>query len=148
MISNGVDKKLIIRKINLISKDLKFLKPISCLSEKEYFKSLIWEVQAERYLERIIGRMIDINYHLITGLGNPPPPDYFQSFTELGKLKILPFEFSQKIASYAGLRNRLVHEYNTIDERKIYQKTKESMKEIPKYLKYIERFISNQKGLF
>ena len=142
-----IDKELIIRKINLISKDLKFLRSISNLTEKEYFKSPNWEVQAERYLERIIGRMTDINYHLITELGNPPPPDYFQSFTELGKLKILPLDFSRKIASYAGLRNRIVHEYNSLDERKIYQKTKESMKDIPKYLKYIEKLITHQKKL-
>ena len=58
-----IDKTLIFRKINLISKDLKALKPISNLSEKEYFQNPIWEVQTERYLERIIGRMIDINYH-------------------------------------------------------------------------------------
>lgn len=141
-----IDKKLIFRKIALISKDLKSLKSISFLSEKEYFKSSLWEVQSERYLERIIGRMIDINYHLITELDNPPPPDYFQSFTELGKLKILPFKFSREIASYAGLRNRLVHEYNSLDERKIYQKTKEAVEEIPKYLKYIEKFVTNQKG--
>jgi len=136
-----IDKRLIIRKISLISKDLKPLKSISFLSKEEYFKSPIWEVQAERYLERIIGRIIDINYHLITELGNPPPPDYFQSFIELGKLKILPFEFSQKIASYAGLRNRLVHEYNALDEGKIYQAINKAMKDIPKYLRYIEKFI-------
>lgn len=142
-----IDEKLIIRKINLISKDLKALKPISDLTKEEYFKSPIWEVQAERYLERIIGRMIDINYHLITETGNPPPPDYFQSFTELGKLKILPFEFSQEIAHYAGLRNRIVHEYNSLDEEKIRRKTIEAMENIPKYLKHIEKLINKSKKL-
>lgn len=142
-----VDKQLVIRKINLISKDLKALKSISLLPEKEYLKTPIWEVQVERYLERIIGRMIDINYHLVTELGNPPPADYFQSFIKLGKLRILPLEFSQKIAHLAGLRNRITHEYNSLDEKKIYKATREAVKNIPKYLKHIDDFIFKQKGL-
>ena len=113
-----VNKDLIYRKIKLISKDLKGLKQISYLSEKEYVANPIWEIQVERHLERIIGRMIDINYHIITEIGDPPPSDYFESFVNLGKLKVLPKEFSQEIASYAGLRNRLVHEYNSLDEKK------------------------------
>ena len=140
-----IDKNLISRKINLIIKDLKPLKSISYLSEKEYLRNSIWEVQAERYLERIIGRMIDINYHIITESGNSPPPDYFQSFIELGKLKILPLEFSREIASLAGLRNRIVHEYNTLDERKIYKATKEAMKNIPKYLQFIVKSTNERK---
>jgi len=136
-----VNKDLIYRKIKLISKDLKGLKQISYLSEKEYFANPILEIQVERHLERIIGRMIDINYHIITEIGDPPPSDYFESFVNLGKLKVLPKEFSQEIASYAGLRNRLVHEYNFLDEKKIYQAMKKLMKDIPKYFQYIEKYI-------
>jgi uncharacterized protein YutE (UPF0331/DUF86 family) len=140
-----IDKDLIFRKINLISKDLKALKPISELSEKKYLQNQILEVQTERYLERIIGRMIDINYHIITENGNSPPHDYFQSFTELGKLRILPLEFSQKIANLAGLRNRISHEYNSLDERKIYRALKGVIKDVPRYLKFIEKFTENKK---
>lgn len=140
-----VDKTLVLRKINLISKDLKALKPISNLSEKEYLRNPIWEVQTERYLERIIGRMIDINYHFITETNNPPPPNYFQSFIELGRLKVLPPEFARNIAGLAGLRNRIVHEYNTLDEAKVYKAIREATKDIPKYLSHIEKFIRNQK---
>lgn len=113
-----IDQKLIYRKINLIGKDLQALKPISRLSEKEYFKKKEYEILTERYLERIITRVIDINYHLIVETGNPPPKDYFNSFIELGKMRILPYDFSQKMARYAGLRNRLVHEYNSLDEKR------------------------------
>ena len=140
-----IDKKLIHRKINFIIKDLKKLKPISLLSEKEYFKKIDYEILTERYLERIIIRMIDINYHLVVATGNPPPKDYFNSFIELGRLKILPRDFAQKIAQYAGLRNRLVHEYNNLDEKKVYKAMKQSIKDFPKYLKYIEKFINKKK---
>lgn len=140
-----IDKKLIHRKINLIGKDLQSLKPISLLSEKEYFKKPEYEILTERYLERIITRVIDINYHLIVESGNPPPKDYFSSFTELGKIKILPYDFSQKLAQYSGLRNRLVHEYNSLDEKKVYLASKSIIKDLPQYFRHIEKFLKEEK---
>jgi uncharacterized protein YutE (UPF0331/DUF86 family) len=142
--SNGIDKVLIHRKITLIAKDLRELKPISLLSQIDYFKKIDYEILAERYLERIITRMIDINYHLIVASNNPPPKDYFTSFTELVKLRILPRDFAERLAKYAGLRNRLVHEYNTLDERKVYLAVKSIVKDLPHYLDYIEEFIERK----
>jgi uncharacterized protein YutE (UPF0331/DUF86 family) len=49
----------------------------------------------------------------------------------MGKLKALSYDFSQKLAQYAGLRNRLVHKYNELDERKIYKDLKKSIRDIP-----------------
>jgi uncharacterized protein YutE (UPF0331/DUF86 family) len=140
-----IDKKLVYRKINLIAKDLQKVKPISLLSQKEYFKKIDYEILTERYLERIITRMIDINYHLIVESGNPPPKDYFSSFVELEKMEVLSYDFSRKLAQYAGLRNRLVHEYNELDEKKVYKALKQSLKDIPKYLRSIEDFIEKKK---
>ena len=51
----------------MIDKEL-VTKPVA-----EYLASATDEVLAERYLERIIGRMIDINYHVLTESGQPPP---------------------------------------------------------------------------
>lgn len=136
-----VDKTLIIRKITLISEDFEALKSLTQLSYEDYVAEPINEVLAERYLERMIGRMIDINYHLITEQGHPPPPDYFQSFLKLAEIKILPRDVAQQIAPCAGLRNRIVHEYEELDTRKVYQGLQAAMKDIPLYLNYISKFI-------
>lgn len=139
-----IDKVLVTRKINLISKDFEALEPLANLSLEAYQTDTTNEVLAERYLERMIGRMIDINYHLITEEGNPPPPDYFQSFIELGKMKILPPEFAHRIAGCAGLRNRLVHEYDEIDARKVYEGLKAAVRDIPEYLNYVNEFVKQK----
>lgn len=136
-----VDRILLKRKLSLISKDLIGLKHISKLSLKKYLSNYKNEILSERYLERIIGRMIDINYHIITEKGSPPPRDYYNSFVELGKLKILPAELSKKLANSAGLRNRLAHEYNGIDEKMVYNAVKMCFSDIPKYMKLINTFI-------
>lgn len=141
-----IDRQMVFRKMKLMSNDLKEIRRISYLKEKEYFKNPIYEVQAERYLERIISRMIDINCHLIAESGSAPSSDYFGTFIELGKLKITPAEFAEKIAPYAGLRNRLVHEYNALNQKKIYSAIKRIIKDVSKYLGYIEKHIENPKS--
>ena len=105
----------------------------------EYHEKTDYEVLTERYLERIIGRMIDINFHLIIESGYPPPEDYFSSFRILGELKIIPSDLAAKLSRLAGLRNRLAHEYDAIDERKIYNELRSILKELPIYLRGVEK---------
>jgi uncharacterized protein YutE (UPF0331/DUF86 family) len=132
---------LVIRKINLISKDLNERLPISGKTLDKYLASRVDEVLAERYLERMIGRMIDINYHLITESGHPPPADYYESFIHLGKLNFLPSAFALQIAACAGLRNRIVHEYDEIDPGKVYEGLQAAVRDIPQYLVHIHDYL-------
>lgn len=72
-----IDAQLVTRKMVLIVDDLKALEEIAGHSLEEYLASTAHRVMAERYLERMISRMIDINYHLVTESDRPPPRDYF-----------------------------------------------------------------------
>ena len=136
-----VDPELVIRKLALITRDLNELTKIARKSLGEYLANPTDEVLAERYLERIIGRMIDTNYHLITESGLPPPTDYYDSFTQLSKLKILTPAFASRIATCAGLRNRIVHEYDEIDSEKVHEALQSAVKDIPQYLALIQQHL-------
>ena len=107
----------------MILDDLRAATPIAEKSLDAYLASDLDEIVTERYLERMIGRMIDVNYHLhlITDAGHAPPRDYYDSFTQLARLRILPPAFASQIATCAGLRNRLVHEYDEIDPRCVHE---------------------------
>jgi uncharacterized protein YutE (UPF0331/DUF86 family) len=133
----SVDKELISRKITLINNDLKSLKGLSKLSLKTYLSKAEYEALAERYLERIIGRMIDINYHILSEEENEIPTDFFNSFIALGRKKYLPIKLAGIMANSAGLRNRLAHEYDEIDAKKVYEAMESCLKDVPKYLKNI-----------
>ena len=124
-----VDRDLVTRKIALIVDD--------------YLASATDEIVTERYLERMIGRMIDINYHLITEAGHPPPRDYYESFTQLAKLRILSPAFASQIAACAGLRNRLVHEYDAIDPRRVYEGLQAAVRDIPEYLRRVHEHVAS-----
>ena len=145
-----IDAELIKRKIKLINRDLKELDRLGNLNFDQFQAKKEYEVLAERYLERIIGRMIDINYHILSNK-NIIPSDYFSSFIEMGEQNYLPLELSQSLANSAGLRNRLTHEYDEIDENQIYKAIGRALKEVPQFLKYILQILdkeSNQKRLF
>jgi uncharacterized protein YutE (UPF0331/DUF86 family) len=132
-----VDIPLINRKITLINEDLKNLKALSKLSLKTYLSKADYEALAERYLERVIGRMIDINFHILAEEENKMPTDFYNSFIEMGEKKYLSLSFAKKMANSAGLRNRLAHEYDEIDAKKVFAAVKTSLTDIPKYLRSI-----------
>jgi uncharacterized protein YutE (UPF0331/DUF86 family) len=137
-----IDAELVTRKILLITRDLEALGPIATKDRTSYLESRTDEILVERYLERLIGRMIDINYHLITETGHPPPPDYHASFTQLAEQGILDHEFAPRIARCAGLRNRIVHEYNELDPAKVFDALQAAVRDIPEYLAKVNKYIT------
>jgi len=142
-----IDQALIIRKMNLIAPDLEKIIALATGDVSKYLEDPISEDLAERYLERAIGRMIDINFHLITESGQPPPRDYYDSFLKLGEMGILPRDLAQKVAACAGLRNRIAHEYDDIDPVLIHAGLVAAAKDIPHYLRHIEHFLTSDTDL-
>ena len=137
-----IDSELVTRKAVLIMRDLSALEPIARKDLTTYLASPVDEVLVERYLERAIGRMIDVNYHVITESGHPPPSDYYASFVELARLGVLAPEFARRVAVCAGLRNRLVHEYDELDPTKVYEALQAACRDIPEYLRRINDYLS------
>jgi uncharacterized protein YutE (UPF0331/DUF86 family) len=136
-----IDRDLITRKLVLIAADVKALTPFATKSRSEYLRSEVDEVLVERYLERIVGRIIDVNYHLLIESGQPPPTDYYQSFTQLARVGVLPAEFAAQIAACAGLRNRLVHEYDDIDAARVHEAAAAAVRDVPEYARHVQRFL-------
>ncbi len=136
-----IDPELVTRKMRLIGPDLEKMQAVAAAGAERYLADSTLEALAERYLERVIGRMIDINFHLITESGQPPPSDYYESFLKLGAMRILPPDFARRVAACAGLRNRIVHEYDELDPALVYSGLKAALKDIPDYLRHIESFL-------
>ena len=141
----SVDAELVTRKLVLITGDLDRLRAIHGHGPDHYLASPFEQAVVERLLERIITRMIDINYHLITANGHPPPSDYHASFQLLVGEGILDAAFAGRIARAAGLRNRLVHDYDDLDQRLLFGALADALADVPAYAAavhgYLERMI-------
>ena len=102
-----IDEEIVRRKIKFIGEDFEKLKPIVAASYDEFMAREVAQPALERYLERIIGRMIDINYHFVRELRHLPPKDYFESFKELGNLKIVSFAAANELAAIGSRTNTM-----------------------------------------
>ena len=136
-----IDRELVTRKMVLIAEDLQRLETLAAKSRDEYLASDIDETLAERYLERMIGRMIDVNYHVLTESGEAPPRDYLESFLALARIGVLPHEFAARLAPSAGLRNRIVHAYDDLDPGRVYDALGSALADVPEYLARVRAFV-------
>jgi uncharacterized protein YutE (UPF0331/DUF86 family) len=138
-----IDREVLGRKGSLIAEDLVHLRPFAEGPAEEYLIRREVQLATERLLERMIGRMLDINYHVVVELTGTAPKDFFESFLKMADLGVLPPDFARQIAQAAGLRNRLAHEYNEIDPRQVHQAAGRALVDIPIYLDYLQRFLDS-----
>ena len=135
-----VNKEMVKRKISLIQDEMVNLEKLAEFSFQEITKDFLKQAALERILERIIGRAIDINQHLIVELTTKeisPPKDYKETFLKLAEIKVYPEEFAKKISKSVGTRNILAHEYNKINYNEIYSSVSDCLKDYHQYCEYI-----------
>ena len=136
-----IDRELVFRKMARIAADLTTLENLAGKAREDYLSSEYDELVAERLLERLVGRMIDINFHLIVEAGDAPPTNYHASFEILGSKAIVSEKLARRLAASAGLRNRIVHDYDDIDPAKVYDALQSATKDVPEYLSHVRRYL-------
>ena len=141
-----LDNDFLSRKIKLIQEDLSLLEKLGAYSFDELAKDFIKMGAVERVLEKVIMRAIDINQHLIAelGKGNERVRSYEDTFYVLSDLGVYSEKFAKAIAPSAGLRNRLVHEYNDTKKEIIYKSVAQAISQYSKYCAYILKFLSKK----
>lgn len=143
-----LNKQILRRKVKLIYEDIEKLRPLGDLTYKEVAKDYFKWHTAERLLERIITRAIDINRHTIAeiGTGAEKVRDHFDSFIAMGQLGVIPKALAKKIAPSTSLRNRLVHNYNDTDDRTVFNSIGDALKQYTLYCDAILTFIDQPPG--
>lgn len=139
----NLDKNLIKEKIKRILNYLDELKPILEISYKEYRKNYTNYRTAERNIQLLVDTAVDINDNFILAKNTNPPADYYESFIRMGELGVLSFDLSKKLASSTGLRNKLVHEYEKIDDHLLYLEAKKNLNNYLEYAKLINEYLEN-----
>ncbi len=72
------------------------------------------------------------------------PGDYFRSFIALGRPGVVPPSLAERLASSAGLRNRLVHDYHEIDDRIVLAAIGKARREFAEYVAAVEAYLSSR----
>jgi uncharacterized protein YutE (UPF0331/DUF86 family) len=139
-----IDAEIVKRKLSLIVRNLEALKSIAAITEEEYGKDIYRRKATERLLQELIEAAIDINTHIIVELGGMVPDSYYESFPELAALEVLPADFAKDLAPSAGLRNRLVHEYDAIDDSIVHRAARRAISLYTRYVETILNFITDK----
>ncbi|MBT9169729.1 MAG: hypothetical protein DDT18_00064 [Actinobacteria bacterium] len=140
---SSVEIAIVRRKLGVLIENLKALKPIEEMSRTEYSQDVYKRKATERLLQELIEAAIDINTHLIVQTGSPAPDSYYESFIRVGELKILASDLAERLAPSAGLRNRLVHEYDALDHWLVLEAVKTAGNLYPQYVREIEDYLSS-----
>lgn len=133
-------------KVNLIVRDLDRLNEFRDMTYDDVAKDWRSFHIVERLLEQIITRAIDLNRHIIAeiGTGRERVTKHEETFIELGSLGVLEQSLAEQIAPSAGLRNRLVHEYNDTKPEIIFASVKDALKQYTAYCDAILKFVEKQ----
>jgi uncharacterized protein YutE (UPF0331/DUF86 family) len=139
-----LEKEVISRKLAVITENLKALEPIRGMPAKEYIDNVYKRKATERLLQELIEAAIDINIHIIVQTGGAAPDDYYESFIKAGEFEIISPDLAEKLAPSAGLRNRLVHEYDLLEHSTVLESVSIIEGLYPEYIKEIKDFISDR----
>lgn len=136
-----IEADIVRRKLAVIIENLKALEPIKNINSEEYLQDIYKRKATERLLQELIEAAIDINVHLTVASGHAVPDDYYESFIRAGEIKIISMNLAQKLAPSAGLRNRLVHEYDRLEHPMVLEAVKTAEELFSRYVKEIDDFL-------
>lgn len=97
---------------------------------------------AARYLVQACAQAcIDIANHVIASSGWRTPVDFRDAFTVLAEHDVIDAELAERMRALAGLRNRLVHIYEEIDDRIVHESLREGLGDLSSYAQAIARLL-------
>lgn len=138
------DKDFLSKKTDNINRYLGELEPMLRLSKSQFIKSTRDMRIAERDFQLIVDAAVDINTHIILALNLPPPEKNYDSFIALVKAGVLGEKEANALAPSAGLRNKLVHEYDEINPELLYRSLKTFSARYKKYGRLIFEYMEKK----
>jgi uncharacterized protein YutE (UPF0331/DUF86 family) len=117
-----VDRYVVQARLSKIREYVALLRRIRGMAdERRFVKDPLIYGNAERYLQLAIQAVLDVSHHLAADRQLRLPADNKELFDLLAANKTLPRPLAKRLASMAGFRNVLVHEYLEIDRRVVYR---------------------------
>lgn len=129
------------RKLINLSGYIQELEPFLKYTYEDYTGNYFIKRTGERLIQLIVENMVDINSIIIAERSLEPPKDYYTSFELMGKSALLPDTFAHELAPCTGLRNRLVHEYDKIQDEIVFNNISRLIDMSLEYMGYINNML-------
>jgi uncharacterized protein YutE (UPF0331/DUF86 family) len=110
-----VDLEIFSRRLDALADYLKKIKAFRKTSREEFIAEPAIHDLAEQYLHLAVECVLDLSNHYLASESIGTPDTYKDSFFMLSEAGRMSSDMAAKLASWAGFRNILVHEYLAID---------------------------------
>jgi uncharacterized protein YutE (UPF0331/DUF86 family) len=130
----SLEREVVLRKLASIQRALGELEKVRDLSLDQYRADLWRRKAVERFLQEALEAASDAAAHLLASAGRPAPADYFTAYLDLAELGVLSVELADELAPSAGLRNRLVHEYDDLDDGIVLRSVSRAIELLPRFV--------------
>lgn len=141
-----IDRKLILDRMSRIRENLKHLKELGKLSLEDFTSDFKVTGSAERLLQISIEACLDIGNHIISRCGLERPREYKDVFLILGRKRILPYSFAERLIPMVRFRNRLVHLYWEVSKKEVYQIIEDNLKDLEEFVQHVADFLEKERG--
>lgn len=127
-------------KVEELENDLTELESFEVPEIEKFREDKKLKAACERYFEKIVENIISLAF-LVIRLKNLSSPESEQhAFLILAKNKIITEEFAKRLKDAKDMRNRIVHNYITIDDNIVYHAiSEEIIKDSKEFLDKIEK---------
>ncbi len=136
-----IDNVLILKKLKNIEEAMGELSILLKDSDDAILNNFRNYHTAERLFQLIVDSMVDSNVHIIRQMNLKADEDLQSTFRILGENGILSKDFALKLAPVVGLRNRVVHRYESLSRPLFIKTLREGFSDFKEYALAIEKII-------
>jgi len=141
-----LNKDLLRQKLAEVAQYLDELEPLGAPGFDAYQADYVKRHAVEKLIELIVEAASDINRHILDASGAAPPTTYFGTFDGMEKTGILPKSLAIRLASTTGLRNRLVHGYEKVQHKIVYQSLRPLIRDYKRYFVLINDYLQSDEA--
>ena len=137
-----ISKTVIEVRLRKLEECVRRLRQSQGISEEDFLKSYKDQDVVDRNLQLAAEVIFDIANHIIAEKGFELPNSLEETLPILQKHQILSEELGQRLKGLGRFRNLLVHEYLTIDYRRVYSYLKNNLPDFESFAKEIMVFLA------
>ena len=142
---DGTRSGLVQRKLELLAGFLAELEPLARPGRRP--GGNLERRAMERLVQVVVEAAIDVNGLLLAARSLPPPGSARDSFVSVRDAGLLPRDLAERfIASYVGLRNRIVHDYDALDPSLVARSASRLLADARAYARAVASHLDDEAG--
>ncbi|MCT7960198.1 DUF86 domain-containing protein [Laspinema sp. D1] len=138
-----MERQRVESKILLMLKYIKRLQGFESVTEENYVNDFDLQLISERLIQLLVEAATDINSYLLVELHQVTPSTYFDSFILAGQNGIISQGLAATLSKSAGMRNRLVHQYDEINQRIVFSAIFRALEQYPIFINQVNNYLDS-----